>query len=284
MKTNSSNLRDRAKGTKPTTTVGKPKGKYPWLPLFIGAVALACLPMLTSLLFAAGAAKIALLIAFPEGQIRSGKSGTTVFNKNGTQRIWKYPKLVRNAFTTAVRSSLATLSGYWATLTQAQMNGWQSATGYTKVNRIGQTLQVTGKRLFVMLNQNLSLIGIAANFDYPGLKIANAPLITGTPAYSLATGIDFAFSNGAANFGVIYEATPMLSAGINRPSNNKFRIFSAVSDSSTPPASTTLAVAYAARFGTPILGSTIFVRAKFLANDTGGASPECEIIKLVVVA
>src|SRR3990167_2233327 len=67
---------------------------------------------------------LAVLTLLPEGQQRSGKSGSVVWLRNGVMRTKGFPALVQNAYTTAVRATLSGLSAAWRGLSQAVQDGW----------------------------------------------------------------------------------------------------------------------------------------------------------------
>lgn len=229
--------------------------------------------------------KFALLVALPEGQIRSGKSGTVVWQKNGRMRVNAFPALVQNAFTTAIRATLGSFSGAWNSLTQAQQNGWLNAEGWTSQNRIGQTVILKGKTLYVTLNTNLETIGETPIDDVPARESVPSPLFSASPTADVSsTQINMNFDNTDAAYGFSLEATNKLSFGSNSPGRNKYKSFFAVPDSAAALGLTDIWDAYAARFGAPVAGEVFFIRALYISNTNGQASGRSQSWKVVVSA
>src|SRR5436190_4924465 len=99
---------------------------------------------------------LGLLYLMPDGEAKSGRTGSVVYMRNGRRRNFAVPALVQNAFTTAVRSTFSSFSSQFKILTQEQISAWNSASGFFKSDRFVRSKEVKGKSLFVMLNQNLS--------------------------------------------------------------------------------------------------------------------------------
>jgi hypothetical protein len=230
-------------------------------------------------------AKLCVLTLLPEGQLRSGKSGSVVWMRNGRMRVKVIPMLVQNAYTTGVRAILATLSGGWRNLSQANQNSWIAAAGFTATDRLGRVIQIVGKALYVRLNDNLTNIGVAI------ISIAPVPTAVATPtsaaapvvAHAAAT-FTYAFSNANAALGAQYLATTQLSTGINRPKSSAFRKFAAAQASTVAPTAAALYTAYTAKFGNPPAGTTIWFKVNYLSNVTGQQGVSTQAYKILVAA
>lgn len=269
------------KGTK------RPIRSAPWLRYsVITILAVACIIYLPAIICMAGIAKLAVLIVMPEGQIRSGKSGSVVWQKNNRMRVNTYPANTSTVFRQFVKSTLADFSGLWRGLTQSQQNGWIGAEGFTTKNRVGKFNATKGKDLYVKLNFNLAQIATADISDAPSPVAVPAPNFSATPtADESSAELTMTTDNDAATLGIIFEATPPLSAGSNSPGRNKYRVFKAYADSTsiaiTPAA---LWTAYETRFGNLVAGDIIFVRASYISNVTGQQSFDSVTTKIVVAA
>lgn len=275
------------------TKIGKAfatvNGAKPWptVPRILTCALFAILCALAfGVLTAASAVKMAVLVALPEGQKRSGKSGTLVWLRNDIMRTWALPRVVRNAYTTAVRATLSGLSTAWRGLTQAQQSGWING-GRGIVNRLGKHVEINGKTCYVQLNANLTTIGVATYNDY------QAPGAVVVPKYAAPITLDIGttkltinVSNSSLDSGIVIEATAPLSAGINSPKNSAFRVIRAQNTSAAYQASLTRDAdnytAYVAKFGAPVAGDCVFVRAKYINNVTGDSSVTSQEFKVIV--
>lgn len=218
---------------------------------------------------AAAGVKIALLIAMPEGQKRSGKSGTVVWKRNNQMRVFAFPRLVRNSFTTFIRSLMSNFSSDWNLLTQTQQDSWLNAKGYEKTDRLGNKIALIGKALYCSVNTNLSLLGVPVITDALPTRAIDVFASTAPVVSVGGATITMAPITTSINWGIKYWATTELPAGVNRPSQNRFRMFLTAPDSTAAPSASAIYSAYVARFGAPAVGSTIFVYAQFVGNDNG---------------
>lgn len=272
----------------PPAPVGTKRGtKVPPYPTSLKAVLFVAFVLLFHPFFAiAGAVKLAVLVALPEGEIRSGKSGTVVWLRNGVMRVKVIPSLVRNSYTTFVRGNLSDFSALWRGLSQAQQDGWIAQTGFKSKNRIGKVTTPTGKRLYTMLNCNLAALGIAAISDAPAPVAVGVPTMLTNPVIKVGTTTITLASlvAASASWGLIYEATSILSFGINRPKNSAFRTFLADSDSTALSTAASVWTAYVTKFGVPAAGDTVFMRFTFIDNTVGQQSIASQVFKCVVIA
>lgn len=131
-----------------------------------------------------------------------GKLGGHVFSKNRSGAIvrTKVTPINRNtAAQIAARNSLTTFTVAWKGLTAAQRSAWNSKVNdYKKTNIFGDNVNPSGKSLFMMLNLNLALVGVA--------MISVPP----TPASVTAmTSITPSMAAGAATASVAFTPTPV---------------------------------------------------------------------------
>lgn len=106
------------------------------------------------------------LVVLPEGQQRSGKQGGIVFshNKGGPYiRNRAIPTNPNTARQVAVRNAMRSITIAWTTiLTQAQRDAWDVyAANVSWLNRLGQTIKLTGLSHFVRSNTPRVAHGIA---------------------------------------------------------------------------------------------------------------------------
>lgn len=200
-------------------------------------------------------------------------------------RVFAFPALVRNSYTTFVRSTLADFSSAWRNLTQSEQNGWINAKGITTKNRVGTFNETSGKTLYVKLNFNLAQLGVAGIDDAPSPVAVPSPIVNVVPLADLSdTKIVFTFNNTDAALGNTYEATTKLSFGVNRPKENAFRVIAATDDSTSPISETDLWDAYETKFGALAVGDCFFMRATYISNVTGQQSVSSQVYKIIVVA
>jgi hypothetical protein len=204
----------------------------------------------------------------------SGKLGGQVATKgrNGLNIRTKVKPINRRT-TSQVnqRSSLASQSQVWRSLTDAQRNAWTAqAAQFTFKNNFGQHYKPSGKNYFVKINENLLFAGAAA-ITTPGLTTP-ATAQTAFAATSIAAnsvGCTFAASPVPAGMAVLVFATRGLSAGVSFV-GKQFRFIQKLAATATTPQD--LTTTYTAKFGTPITGSRVFLQAKVVDITTGQES------------
>lgn len=114
------------------------------------------------------------LVVLPEGQQRSGSIGGTVWshNKAGVyirnRSIPVNPNTDRQA---AVRVAVRNLSIFWDTeLTQGQRDAWDEyAANVSWINRLGQSINLTGLNHYVRCNTQKIISTIARDDTAPGI-------------------------------------------------------------------------------------------------------------------
>lgn len=200
------------------------------------------------------------------------KLNGSVMSKN------RYGSYVRNKVTptnpattaqVAARNRLATWSQGWRGLTQAQRNGWITGAGsFPIIDIFGDSKILAGNALYTQLNVNLALIGASSIDDLPtpvaipALTSITVTAAEGTPAVSIV----FAPTPVPAGFKMLIEATPPMP-----PSRlfvkNQFRVIATVEAAGTSPYNALSA--YAAKFGNPVAGQVIYVRARLISSTTG---------------
>jgi hypothetical protein len=151
----------------------------------------------------------------------SGKIGGQSFSnygsfatlKNITQRnTLPSSKQARQRFITGQ------ISGSWAQLTQAQRDGWETASvNYTWYNKIGVEVTRNGFQTFNFLNQNLTLIGIAPNVNAPAYVPVTQPKIN---IIDISSGnFEIQSNNSSATYLYALFAAPNLPNGVSYAQN-----------------------------------------------------------------
>jgi hypothetical protein len=106
------------------------------------------------------------LVVLPEGQQRSGKQGGIVWSHNRTGPYTRNRAIPVNPNTDRqvdVRNAIRSIAIAWgSTLTQVQRDAWDTyAANVSWVNRLGQTISLTGVNHFIRSNTPRVVNGIA---------------------------------------------------------------------------------------------------------------------------
>ena len=223
-----------------------------------------------------------MLYQFANNGKLSGRASGNVYARNGRVRGMTVPKLVQNSNTQRVRSMFGTNSSSFRNLPADQIRAWNGASGFATVDRFGNEVNLTGKTLFVSLNQNLKLVG-AAPITSPPTPVGVIGLTELVPQPDATAGdfiVDFLATPVPAGSAMLISATAPVSPTITRPGRSAFR------DVAVKPAATATGFDlwndYIARFGTPKVGTRIFLRAIIVSTVTGQASASIVADAIVV--
>ena len=223
-----------------------------------------------------------MLYQFANNGKLSGRASGNVYARNGRVRGMTVPKLVQNSNTQRVRSMFGSNSSAFRNLTEDQIREWNGVTGFTTVDRFGNEVVLSGKMLFVSLNQNLKLVG-AAPLTTPPMPVGVIGLTELVPQPDATAAdfiVDFTATPVPANSAMLISATAPVSKTITRPGRSAFR------DVIVLPAATATGHdiwgEYRARFGVPAVGTRIFVRAIIVSTVTGQASASIVADAIVV--
>lgn len=205
--------------------------------------------------------------------IRNKLNGS-VFSKNKAGAYIRTKVTPVNPQTVAqqnVRNVLSSNSQAWRGLTQSQRDGWSAAApNFPYTDIFGNIKQLSGMQLFVKLNNNLAVIGIAritnapSPVALPSLTAVSVTAAHGTPAVDVV----FAPTPIAANFEMVIETTPNVTAG-KEFVKNLYRVVAVADAASTSPFDALSS--FQALFGDPVAGNKIFVRIKLISKLTGQA-------------
>ena len=264
--------------TDSTSTKGTKKGALPIsqirnggkkVLMFLGIVAVIAL-MFVPIVGKAIGAKLGALYLFGDNGKKSGRTGGNVYQRNGRVREFKVPALVRNTYTSFVRSVFATYSSAFRALHPEQIIEWNNYKGYSS-DRFGRMVEIKGKQAFIRLNGNLANSTQSPINDPPVSGIPPLATLLAPPTIKVSGSVfDLPFTPNPTGVFTEIFATASLSAGVSRPANSKFRMITVIDTSGVSPAD--LWAAYVAKFGVPTVGANIFVRAKVIGDSTGLAS------------
>jgi hypothetical protein len=191
---------------------------------------------------------------------QSGSVGARTSSRNsGGQYVRQrsMPTQPRTPAQVNQRARLTSQSAAWRGLTDAQRAGWNAfAQSFTIVNTLGTAIHLTGAQCFIKVN-TVNLINGDATVQLPPVLpafVANTvtalTAVAATPLISL-TGVTPA---GTTKYMVF--ASPQVSAGVSFQGN--FRFIQTATTFTTGVLS--LQTAYAAKFGTLIVGKKVFVK------------------------
>lgn len=144
------------------------------------------------------------LVVLPEGQQRSGKQGGIVWSHNAGGPYVRNRAIPTNPNTArqiAIRNSVRSLAIAWAnTLTQAQRDAWDTyGANVSWVNRLGQTISLSGISHFIRSNTPRLQAGLARVDDAPTIfNIATAELLLGATASEATQIITITFDDTQA--------------------------------------------------------------------------------------
>ena len=173
-----------------------------------------------------------------------------------------------------VRSMFAAVSQAWRTLTQIQVQDWNTlASETTYQNRLGDSRNYTGKALFQKVNQNRELIELgilknAPNFvELPGILAGEGSIEREDGDLSITFGASLVDTlTNEVNSGFILSATPPIGVGTkyvkNRLRDLTFAIGltgDTINQSDFADSSEALGEMYQNKFGTPEEGEKIVI-------------------------
>jgi hypothetical protein len=214
----------------------------------------------------------------------AGKISGNVYSRNkggAYSRTWVKPVNPQSSAQLGVRNFLTSLSQAWRGLTQANRDAWSAAAeNFKRINRMADTIKLTGNALYVSLNKNLADIGVSAITTPP--QPTEVGYIT-----ALSVVADNSSNSLVATFTAVNDtnvaykvfATGALSAGINSP-GTKYR---QIGYSGTAQASPyTISTPYNNTFGAVgAVGSKIFVKIVPVDISTGQMGSPIEAVAVI---
>lgn len=215
----------------------------------------------------------------------SGKLGGAVFfrNRGGScVRTFTVPANPQTEYQIAVRNALTSASVAWKNLTDAQRAAWAAWAQENPVrNRVGEAIRLQGNAAFVELNARMVLLGNATTTAPPTVS-APSPLLTVTGSYDIGAGdfqLAYTTTPLAANMKLWVSGCLLISDSIMNV-NSRLRHFFTSAAAAASPAS--IQTAFEARFGTPVAGNKVVLRAAVVSNVDGQMSSYLEDSGVVV--
>lgn len=217
-----------------------------------------------------------------DNAIRSGRADAYVWNRNYVIRRMRMPSNPQTAAQTVQRGNFGSLSGNWNSLTDEERATWNALT-IVVVDRVGHSVTLTGKDLYVRLNRNLFNAAQAPLTDAPvptsPLGISSLNIVADVSDNSMK--LNFTPTPIPTGTTWLVFATGAQSAGTYKPNPSKFKLITAL-----PAATLTgedVLPEWSAIFGTMSVGQKIFVKLIAVKNSTGFTSPPT-ISSTIVVA
>ena len=221
-----------------------------------------------------------------------GIVGGNVFSSNkGGNYTRRYKKPI-NRNTTAqqtMRNLFMTLSAGWRNLEDSEREAWNTiAPHYPYMDSLGQSKVLSGQQLYMKLNQQIQ------GYNAAGSTLPFALLTTPAEPQPFPTQVitqgQFDFSTTSlllnnmlfddleavpAGFGLIIEATQVLSYGITAPQKGLFKniiSWEPGTDVTDAGNATDTGGAYTAVFGLPAVGSMFYVQISLISQVSGEKS------------
>jgi len=197
------------------------------------------------------------MLDVPQSGSQAGK--TSSHNRYGQyQRTRAIPVNPSSTAQGTMRARLAAASASWRALTDLLRAGWEGlALQMSRSDALGQAYTLNGFGAFVSVNQNLANASLAAVTAAPSL-VTPPSILTATLTGTAAT-LSLAYTVtplGAGEKLMVY-ASPQRSAG--RSFEGDLRLVHVSAAAAASPAN--IFSAYAARFGTPVVGNKVFIAA-----------------------
>jgi hypothetical protein len=197
------------------------------------------------------------------GNPQSGSQANTTASHNTFGQYLRNRRTPVNPNTvhqTAVRVILTTLAKAWKFLTDGQRAAWKTlASSQPRTDSLGQSITLSGFQEFISVNSKRQNFGDAVVNDPPV-----EPVIEDIGAVTLTTtgglikvGFANAFATGSLTKVGIF-CSPPVSAGVSFASSLRLTTVSATH----PVSPIDITAAFAARFGTPPVGSRIILSAE----------------------
>lgn len=214
----------------------------------------------------------------------AGKISGNVYSRNkggAYSRTWVKPVNPQSGKQLAVRNFVTSLSQAWRGLTQSNREAWAAAAeNFKRINRMAETIKLTGNALYVSLNKNLADIGVAAITTPPqptDVGYATALSVVADNSSNTLV-LTFTAVNDTNTAWKVF-ATPALSAGINSPGTRYRQIgYSGTAEASPYDVSAD----YIATFGAiGAVGSKIFVKMVPVDISTGQAGSPIEAVAII---
>lgn len=213
-----------------------------------------------------------MLYSIAENARKSGRADGNVYMRNHRIRGFAMPSNPQTAAQTVQRGNFGSLSGRWnTTLTEDQRLGW-NALETTIIDRMGHSVTLSGKGLYVALNRNLFNSGNAIIDDAP---TPSSPLSPASLEISSAASGSFELTFTATPIpsGITYLvfATKMFTPGTYKPSKSLYKLIAVLPGTTASPVD--LFTEYTAIFPDLSTGKAVFAKVIAVKNSTGFTAP-----------
>lgn len=229
-----------------------------------------------------GMLKLSALYAFANDGIISGRQDNSVKMRNGVERRFVVPRLVRNAATGLARGVFSLFSSAWAGLTNSERASWNNVDNVFRSNRVGRQITIKGKQLFIQRNVNLVDVGASTINDYvPSEGVAASILTDGSAALTAGalTTLEIVFAPTPTDGVVSHKvfATAPLPTGVSRPKSSAYRLITVMPPASASPFD--ILTAYTTKYGAAAtVGQRIGIRLEPVNENTGQLSGVSEFL------
>lgn len=227
---------------------------------------------------------MAIITPGPTVAAISGSIGGTVYSRNrggAYIRNRAIPVDPNTTFQQEARAILAARSQEWADLTAAQRASWESwALQNLVTNALGNQIRLSGHQAYIQLNSRIA---------HSGLPVITAPPIIN--AQDGLTSLSLTADIGAGDVAATFTVTPLAAAArlwmqaavVNSPGisyvRNLFKFIGVGPGADVSPFD--FEAFMTARFGTLIVGQTVFIRFGTFDGTTGLLSVPLEASVLV---
>lgn len=229
---------------------------------------------ITKIIFQMASAKYGNIIVDMRGKINGNVYSK---NKGGAYvRTRVKPTNPKSEAQASVRQSFTELSQAWRGLTAVQRQSWsQGVANFKKINRVADSITLSGNSLFVSLNRNLADVGLPQINVCPSPEIVEAVSVDTAVADNSAQTLVITLAGTVpANTSLKVLASETVSAGVNSIGSKLRQIAVAGSGDA---AALDLTAAYLAKFGTiGSTGSKIFYKIVPVNETTGQAGASVE--------
>lgn len=176
----------------------------------------------------------------------------------------------QTSYQQAVRQRLGNLSSQWRGLTESQRKAWRDATpDFQVIDIFGYPQKLAGNTLYVRLNQNLLNIGESSinvppvPESIPDFFLDSMEAVASPAAITLTT----SEATVPTGFSLAIYATGNIGPGVSYVKNRLKFIGTAEATASEAD----ITDLWTDRFGEPIAGQKIIVRARLISTTTGQA-------------
>lgn len=225
---------------------------------------------------------IALLYTMPDGEAKSGRTGSVVYQKNGVRRNFTAPPIFISERAGAAKGLFAMFQTQFTSLADAVQTAW-NAVGFTSVNRVNKVINISGRSGYGRVNINLSNTGQTILSSPPVSMLVAAPLLGGiVQAENTTHTLKLTYTPNTDDGQVLVSATLPQRPSIFKPARGKFKVIGVFDGTVASPV--TLTTEYENVFGTGAVagvGKKIFIDVQTI-TATGNASPIIRYVGVII--